>query len=278
MFRSGLVAKSNQTSILSYYHDQILAYETCLSIGRRRKDAFMGFIDFDEFIRYPKPQAGALRATIADLLQNGNWTSNDGLPDSIALDRFDVTAESEGMALGYVERFKNPRINPRYGGVTEEGEVHREGKVLVSPRSFVHGCVMIHEALRENPRSTRIIEAPNKWLSILHIRKGLRVQGEKMVDQSLSWAHRILAAQLIGTAGFKSMHALSSQGLLRLGERRQENATTSHFHSRDFPNRKPQKRSLFIGILSDCAARTRRDAAFDKHGWKTRSSKISRAV
>ena len=228
---------NNQTSTLSYYHDQLLAYDHCLSIGRRRKDALMAFVDFDEFIRYPQPQPGALRATIAELLQNSNWTSKDSIfPDSIILDRFDITAEAEGMALGYVERFSLPRTSPR--------DQRREGKVLVSPGSFVHGCVMIHEALRANPKSVRRIVAPSKWLSVLHFKKNSRLEGEKTVDRSLSWAHRILSAQFIGTAGFKAMRALSRQGLLRLGEPRRENVTTSQFVTRDYRNKQPRKRSL----------------------------------
>ena len=91
-------------------HDQIMAYDLCLSIARRRNDYFTALIDLDEFIRYPQARAGYLREAINELLAN-----QTNLPDQVYLERFDVDTDSKGFALERTNRFVRPRTRMEYG-------------------------------------------------------------------------------------------------------------------------------------------------------------------
>ena len=85
-------ARSSQTTFVPSAHDQIIAYDLCLSIARRRNDFFTAFIDLDEFVRYPQAEAGRLRVSIKELLSN-----QTDLPDQIFMDRYDVETDCERL-------------------------------------------------------------------------------------------------------------------------------------------------------------------------------------
>jgi nucleoside-diphosphate-sugar epimerase len=238
-------ARSSQTTFIPSAHDQIIAYDLCLSIARRRNDFFTAFIDLDEFVRYPQAEAGRLLVSIKELLSN-----QTDLPDQIFMDRYDVETDWKGFALRHTSRFLEPRLD-----LKKDGKAH--GKVFLNPHSFVYGGALIHRSTRSGSGSVSSIAGGNA-LSIFHYRPYNMdrevtdmQRGKKGTDTSLQWAHVILSAQFIASAGWRSMKSLSRQGLLRLESVRPPLASGS----------KPETRPLlFIGILSYCADRDKRDA------------------
>lgn len=240
-------ARSGQTRMVPSAHDQVMAYDLCLSIARRRNDYFTAFIDLDEFIRYPQAEAGRLRRSIRELLAN-----QTEVPDQIYLERFDVETESTGFALRYMNRFVKPRRKKK--------KVH--GKVLMNPHGLVYGGVMVHFAIKSGYGAVTSV-VNSDALSISHYRpwnyekeRGNMQEGVKGEDNSLQWAHDILSTQFIASAGWRGMEALSRQGLLRLegvrgSFRRNSTQAVSDTGTRYL---------LFIGILSYCADRDRRES------------------
>ena len=257
-------ARSKQSKIVPAGHDQLMAYDYCLSEGRLRDDAFMAFIDIDEFIRYPMPRAGMLRSVISGLLSR-HWNSTD-LPDSISLDRFDVEVEPYGLALGYNQRSLHKR--------THQGGTTRHGKVLARPSALQYGAIWVHSAYNASgsskvfrnrfPDGQNALVAPVEEISIYHYReKDLRTwvatpstyDGPLVSDSSLKWAHDIISSQFVATSGWKAAYGLWKQDLIRL-----------------MPTKKAQKNdrpSLFIGLLSYCSNRDRRDAI--RQTWLSRA-------
>lgn len=245
-------ARSGNSRFVAKAHDQVLANEYCLSIARRRDDAFTALIDLDEFVRYPEAQAGALRRVVSTILQE-QWSPKDNrtaLPDSILLDRYDVEVPPEGLALKNTLRMKEARTY--LGG-------RKHGKVLAQPHALTYGIVPVHNACNAGgcgstvDGTNSLVPSPPD-LSILHFRRGDKnvfvegsFDGEKVQDLSLRWAYKILSAQFIGTVGWKAASALSRQGLLRLGGSSSQNQ----------PDQRP---GLFVGILTYCSNRDRRDA------------------
>jgi dTDP-glucose 4,6-dehydratase/UDP-glucose 4-epimerase len=253
-------ARSDQSKMVPAGHDQVMAYEYCLSQGRLHNDAFMAFIDSDEFIRYPKPRAGMLRSVIMSLLSK-HWNSYD-LPDSISLDRFDVQVEPEGLALGYIRRSLQKKTH-------QEGQ-QRHGKVLVRPSAIENGAIWVHAAFNASGTSSSFrrqfvdgqnaLISPAEKLSIYHYRQLDRrkwvatpttYQGGMIDDSSLKWAYNIISSQFIATSGWKAASAMSQQGLLRLVDAKKVEKSDVFIDDRP---------SLFIGLLSYCSNRDRRDA------------------
>lgn len=217
-------ARSDRSKIVPAGHDQVLAYDLCLSLARRRDDAFTAFIDSDEFVRYPMARAGQLRAVLGSLLSD-HWNSPT-LPDSIVLDRFDVEVQPEGLVLGYRNRTLQAK--------TYEGGTRRHGKVLVRPHAMVHGFVHVHSAYNASGSSksfrdrfvdgSNALVAPHDRLAIYHFReKDTRTwvanpstyEGLLVEDVSLKWAYDIISSQFVASVGWKAAYGMSRQGTLR---------------------------------------------------------------
>eukprot|EP00562_Extubocellulus_spinifer_P007367 CAMPEP_0178521146 /NCGR_PEP_ID=MMETSP0696-20121128/27789_1 /TAXON_ID=265572 /ORGANISM="Extubocellulus spinifer, Strain CCMP396" /LENGTH=1887 /DNA_ID=CAMNT_0020152065 /DNA_START=64 /DNA_END=5728 /DNA_ORIENTATION=+ len=248
-------ARSGQTRLVPSAHDQVMAYDLCLSIARQRNDYFTAFIDLDEFIRYPRAEAGRLRRSIRELL-----TNQTEVPDQIYLERFDVETEATGFALRYTNRF----VKPRYDRKRKKAH----GKVLTNPQGLVYGGVMVHFAIRSGYGAVTSV-ANSDALSISHYRPynyekklGDMQEGAKGDDNSLQWAHDILSTQFIASAGWKGMEALSRQGLLRLEGVRAVRASSRRdsTHAQSLVSDPDTCHLLFIGILSYCSDRDRRDS------------------
>lgn len=263
-------ARSEQSKIVPSAHDQVLAYDYCLSEGRLRNDAFMAFMDTDEFIRYPTPRAGMLRSVMSRLLSR-HWNSTD-LPDSISLDRFDVEVEPYGLALGYTQRSLHRRTH------RPNGETLRHGKVLGRPSALQYGAIWVHDAYNSSgsdwdfrnrfPGGQNALIAPAEELSIYHYRqKDNRAWiatpstfDEPLVsDSSLRWAYDIISSQFVATPGWKAAYGLWKQGHIRLMPTNKAQGQTSL----------DDRPSLFIGLLSYCSNRDRRDAI--RQTWLSRA-------
>jgi len=244
--------RSESAKITFSAQDQHHAYDYCLSIARRRNDLFTAFTDLDEFITYPEPRAGMVRSVIGNLL-SGNQSS---LPDSIVLDRFDVETESDGFALQYTRRNQKPRKHGFRGG---KAVPQQHGKVLANPQALRHGAIMIHSACSAPSKcgayGTNSVVSPFHKLSIKHYRKynakseSFKIQKTQTgIDSSLQWAHDILSTQFIVSHGWNAIKNLSRQGLLQINSMRSRSQEIT-----ELPK-------LFIGILSYCSDRDRRDA------------------
>ena len=162
---TSLEAQSNTSKLVPSAVDQVLANDYCLSMARRRNDVFTALIDLDEFVRYPKAEAGALRRVISKILDE-HWSSKlnrTTLPDSILLDRYDIQVQPQGFALAYTTRRKHPR-KTRNGG--------HHGKVLAQPQALTYGCVLVHGACNERKLcGTNSLVPPPSELTLYHYRQ-----------------------------------------------------------------------------------------------------------
>jgi len=285
-----VAARSNKTKLIPSYHDQVMAYDFCMSLGRRRGDAYMALIDLDEFVRYPQLKAGSLRETLTNLLtEHWNINSSSALPESIVLDRYDFKVQGEGFATGYTQRAKQKRVKTNGAG---------HGKFLVRPGAMVRGGPMVHEAYNAsgsedqvrfaNPTGTNALLIPEDELTLFHYREEERrswipnpstyTEQQMLEDLSLQWAYELLSTQFVATGGWNAAIGLAKQGLLNLPHGRSR--TTAKIRKTptlsNASDREDGRPTLFIGILSYCAGRDRRDAI--RQTWLTKEVLESQAT
>lgn len=254
--------RSDSSKVGPSAHDQVMAYDYCMSFARRQNDLVTAVIDLDEFIRYPESQAGNFRSHVEKLLLQNSINTMSQLPDSFLLERFDVTTGSKGFALQYTERDFEPLVN---------AQTHQQhGKLLANPRALLHGAVLVHQALREGPCGTDLqlcnqherqfgtnsVSANANELAIFHYREynEQRDVDKKQMkkrspnpDHTLQWAHDILSTQFIGSPGWGAIRSLHRQGVLQIESMRSQMEQSS-------------RPALFIGILSYCRDNDRRIA------------------